>query len=403
MTDTTDISEIREVQDWATDWDHHHPDWVNDPFPIWADLRERCPVAHTGRYNEGVWFPTTYDDVTAIARDPETFSSAHNGATAGGTIFRGKFPPIHLDPPDHMPVRRALMPFFAPQQMDLWEPAIREHCEGLARSLSGQDEVDIAQDYAAHIPASAIAMILGIPASVGEQFRKWMHWIELGDNNPDLRNRATAEMTEYFAAEVADRRANPSDDLIGHLVATEVEGQPIDDPTLLRILILILVAGIDTTWGMIGASLWHLSMHADDRRRLVEEPELIPTAVEEFLRAYASVSLYRTVTQETTVGDAVMQPGDTVLMAFPAACRDPEAFERADEVVIDRQANRHVAFGAGIHRCLGSNLARLELTIAIETWLREVPEFELKPDAEVTWAEGALRGPRSVPVSILSR
>lgn len=394
------MTDIRDVQDWATDWDHHHPDWVDDPFPIWEDLRQRCPIAHTDRYNEGIWLPTRYEDVTAIARNPEAFSSGHDGASAGGTVPRAKFPPIHLDPPEHMGVRRALMPFFAPKRMAQWEPAIREHCEELARSLADRNEVDIAQDYAAHIPASAIALILGIPPTVGERFRTWMHWIELGDNNTELRDRAVSEMQAYFAAEIADRRANPSDDLIGHLVVAEVDGRPFDDQTLGRILTLILVAGIDTTWGVIGASLWHLSKNADDRRRLVGEPELLPTAIEEFLRAYASVSLYRKVTETTTVGDAVMRPGDTVLMAFPAACRDPELFEHADQVLIDRTVNRHVAFGAGIHRCLGSNLARLELTIAIETWLRHVPNFELLPDAKVTWAEGALRGPRSIPVSI---
>lgn len=309
-------------------------------------------------------------------------------------------PPIHLDPPDHLPIRRAILPFFAPHRVAEWEPAIRAHCDELARSLGSREHVDIATDYAAHIPASAIAMILGISPSVGEQFRVWMHWIELGDNNTELRDRALKEMGDYFLEQVTERRANPTNDLIGHLVSTEVEGELLDDETLVRILGLQLVAGIDTTWGMIGASLWHLATHPEDRRRLVASPELIPTAIEELLRAYASVSLWRTVTDEVSLGGVTMQAGDTVMMTFPAACRDPEAFDRADEVVIDRERNRHVAFGAGIHRCLGSNLARLELTVAVTTWLEHVPEFELEPGAEVTWAEGALRGPRTIPVII---
>ncbi len=394
------MTDIRDVDDWATDWDHHHPDWVDDPFPIWDELRNRCPVAHTNRYNEGVWLPTRYEDVTAIAHDTTTFSSGHDGATAGGSVPRGKFPPIHLDPPDHLPVRRALLPFFTPRRMAQWEPAIRAHCDELARSLADRDEVDLARDYAAHIPAAAIAVILGIPASVGEKFRTWMHWLELGDLEVTHRDRALAEMWPYFQEQIDDRRANPSDDLIGHLVAEGIDGEPIDDDTLIRMLVLLLIAGIDTTWGLIGASLWHLAGNADDRRRLVAEPELLPTAMEEFLRSFASVSLYRKVTTTTTVGDVTMEPGDTLLMAFPAACRDPEAFDRADEVLIDRQPNRHVAFGLGIHRCLGSNLARIEIEQALAAWLHHVPEFELRPGAEVTWAEGALRGPRSVPVTI---
>ena len=281
-----------------------------------------------------------------------------------------------------------------------WEPGIRAHCDELARSLASQDRVDIAADYAAHIPASAIAMIMGISPDVGEQFRVWMHWIELGDNDTELRDRAIKEMAGYFQEQVAYRRANPGTDLISHLVSTEVEGELLDDDTVVRILGLQLVAGIDTTWGIIGASLWHLATHPEDRRRLVASSGLIPTAIEELLRAYASVSVWRTVTDEVSLGGVMMQAGDTVMMTFPAACRDPEAFDCADEVVIDRERNRHIAYGPGIHRCLGSNLARLELTLAVTTWLKHVPEFELESGGNVTWAEGALRGPRTVPVII---
>ncbi len=394
------MSTVPPVDDWTTDWDHHDPRWVDDPFPIWDELRSGCPVAHTDRYNEGVWLPTRFEDVTAVARNTDTFSSGHNGVSAGGTRQRGVFPPIHLDPPEHGPIRRELLPFFSPIRIAGWEPSIRAHCEELAEGLVGRERVDIAMDYAAHIPAAAIAMILGIDPADGEHFRRWVHGLELGDNDPELKDRTIQEMGAYFAAAIEDRRAHPSDDLIGYLVETEVAGEKLDDGTLQRLLSLQLVAGIDTTWGVLGASLWHLSTHPEDRARLVADPSMIPTAVEEFLRAFASVSLWRVVRQPDSIGDIAVQPGDTVMMAFPAACRDPEMFERADEVIIDRSQNRHVAFGAGIHRCLGSNLARLELTIAIETWLRHFPDFALVPDGRVTWAEGAIRGPRSIPVTL---
>lgn len=392
------MTDIRPVQDWKTDWDHHDPEWVADPFPIWDGLRQGCPVAHTDRYNEGVWLPTRYEDVTAIAHDTTVFSSGHSGATAGGTHQRPKFPPIHLDPPEHADYRRALLPFFSPRQVEGWAPAIEDHCRELAERLVGQTNADLAADYAAHIPAGVIASILGISASDGDRFRHWIHAIELGDNNPELRDETLGEMAAYFDAEINDRIANGGDDLIAYLVKLEIGGQSLDKPTMQKILMLQLVAGIDTTWGVLGASLWHLAGHPEDRRRLVAEPDLLPIAVEEFLRAFASVSLWRTVTEPAVVGDAEMKAGDTVMMAFPAACRDPEAFEKADEVIIDRARNRHVAFGAGIHRCLGSNLARLEITLALRVWLELVPEFELDPAGEVTWAEGAIRGPRSVPV-----
>lgn len=392
------MTTVPPVNDWTTDWDHHDPRWVNDPFPIWEELRSACPVAHTDRYNEGVWLPTRFEDLTAVARNPEVFSSGHNGVLAGGSKERGKFPPIHLDPPEHGVIRRELLPFFAPARIAGWEPSIRAHCETLAESLHGSAGADIAMDYAAHVPTAAIATILGIDSADGALFRKWLLGIELGDNDPVVRDQTAKEMADYFAAAIEDRRVNPSDDLIGYLVEAEIDGAKLDDGALQRILSLQLVAGVDTTWGVLGASLWHLATHPEDRDRLVADPTMIPTAVEEFLRAFASVSLWRTVVQPGAIGDQPVKPGDTVMMAFPAACRDPEAFDRADEVIIDRQQNRHVAFGAGIHRCLGSNLARLELNVGIETWLKHFPTFEIAPDATVTWAAGALRGPRSIPV-----
>lgn len=390
------------VGDWATDWDHHDPRWTADPFPIWSELRDECPVAYTGRYNEGVWLPTRYEDVMAVAHDTTTFSSGHSGVAVGGTVSRGKFPPIHLDPPDHLPMRRAMLPFYGPKRIAAWRPHIEEICNGLIDRLAAEHEpgtsIDVAADYAAHIPAATIAALLGIPTADGDLFRKWIHGLEQGDNDPAVRVETIEEMGTYFGDAITARRAEPGDDLISELISVEIEGEHLDDPTLQRILTLQLVAGIDTTWGVLGASLWHMATNPDDRRALSADRDRLPVAIEEFLRAYASVSLWRTVTEPSAIGDTAVAAGDTVMMAFPAACRDPEAFDNADVVDIDRAENRHVAFGAGIHRCLGSNLARLELQIGLDTWLRRVPEFELAPDSTVTWAAGAIRGPRSVPV-----
>ena len=197
---------------------------------------------------------------------------------------------------------------------------------------------------------------------------------------------------------VEERRANPGDDLVSDLLRAEVDGEPVPDMQVLGTLALILVAGVDTTWSSIGSAMWHLATHDDDRRRLVAEPELIPTAIEELLRAYSPVTMARIATEDTELAGCPVRAGDKVLLSFAAANRDPEAFERADEVVIDREINRHVAFGVGIHRCAGSNLARMELQVAVEQWLARIPEFRLADDATVIWAGGQVRGPRSIPV-----
>lgn len=392
---------IAPVEDWATDWDHHHPDWVEDPYPIWDELRTSCPLAHTDRFNEGVWLPLRYDDVAAIAHDTETFSNAHDGMTAGGTSPRDPMPPISTDPPDHAEIRRAILPFFSPKKMEVWAPGIERHCNELVRAIAERGHGDAAIDYAQHIPVAAISAILGVDPADGDRFRIWIrHFSELGDLDPEIRRQANDEITEYLLAEIAQRRSSPGEDLISHLTRVRIAGESLDDDMIRRICVLQLLAGIDTTWSAIGASLWHLASHPEDRLRLVADPELIPAAIEEFLRAYAPVHVVRRVTRYGTVNGVAVKPGDSILLSFPIACRDPEAFDRADEVLIDRQRNRHVAFGLGIHRCLGSNLARLELVTALTTWLQHIPRFELRPDAEVTWADGQIRGPRSIPITI---
>jgi cytochrome P450 len=166
-------------------------------------------------------------------------------------------------------------------------------------------------------------------------------------------------------------------------------------------MLLLMIAGIDTTWSAIGASLWHLAQHPEDRRRLAQEPELMPTAIEEFLRAYAPVTMARLVAKDFEFRGRQFKEGDWLLLPFPAANRDPDAFPAADDVQIDRAENRHAAFGLGIHRCLGSNLARMELRVALEEWMARYPDFELTDPSAVTWSAGQVRGPRTLPVRIL--
>jgi cytochrome P450 len=390
-----------DVEDWATDWDHHNPVWVDNPYPIWDALRDQCPIAHTDRYNDGTWLPLRFDDLSEIAHDTEAFSSQHDGLTVGQTVPRLRFPPIHNDPPEHHGLRRAVLPFFAPKRIAAWEPVLVSDCETRMERIVARGSGDAALDYAQHLPVTAIAAILGVDPADGDQFRSWIvDVLEVGARDSTIRDNALGELTVYMRNAIAHRKSEPSDDLISHLLQSEVDGTPIEDETIERMLILQLIAGIDTTWSSIGAALWHLATHDDDRRRLVAEPDLIPTAIEELLRAYAPVSLVRRVAKEATVNGVEMHPGDSVLMSFPIACRDPEIFDQPNEVIIDRQRNRHPAFGLGVHRCLGSNLARSEMNVAVATWLRHAPEFRLAPDADVRWSEGQIRGPRTVPIVI---
>jgi len=242
--------------------------------------------------------------------------------------------------------------------------------------------------------------MLGIPEKDGDHFIRWIHGIlELGIKNDDALMNAVREMTSYFMVHLEERKKAPGDDLISKLMQAKLpNGAPLSDDHVLGSLRLLLIAGIDTTWSAIGSSLWHLARTPSDRERLIAEPELMPSAIEEFLRAYSPVTMAREVMKETTVSGCPVKPGNMVLLSFPAANRDPAVFPDADKVVIDRKENRHAAFGLGIHRCVGSNLARMEMTVAIEEWLKRIPDFRLDPAGKVTWSEGTVRGPRQLPV-----
>jgi cytochrome P450 len=385
------------VTDWTTDFDHLDPRWIENPFPIWDDLRQKCPIAHTERFN-GVYLPTRYADVRAIAYDPEHFSS-HRVVVREGEPPAGGAPPITTDPPKHAGAKALLLPAFTPDAIERHTPRARAICRELVDRIAGKPVCDAAVDYAQEIPVRVMAHMLGIPVEDGDRFRRWIHEVlELGVTDNEILHRANDEMTAYFRGEVEKRRAAPGDDLISFLIAARINGNPLSDNHFFGTLRLLLIAGIDTTWSAIGACLWHLATHDDDRQRLVDEPKLLPTAVEEFLRAYSPVTMAREIVKETRINGTTFKPGEMVLLSFPAANRDPTIFPDADRVVIDRGANRHAAFGLGIHRCIGSNLARMEIRTALEEWLKRIPQFRLDPNAVVKWSEGAVRGPRSVPV-----
>ena len=395
------------VTDFATDWDHTDPRWVHDPYPIWDDLRERCPVAHTDRYG-GAWFPSTHAGVSAVATDTEHFTSRTVVIGNGRPTEEappapiGVAPPITSDPPFHQIARRLILPVFAPGPVRELEPMVRALCERLLDEIAGARVLDAATQYAQFIPPAVIIRMLGFPEADEELFREFVHVVLEGVNHPvEQRIEEFAPIEEYLNAQIEDHRAHPRDDLTSYLLGVEVAGQRLAIEHIRGTMILVLIAGIDTTWSAIGASLWHLASHPDDLARLVAEPELMGVAVEEFLRFYAPVTMARLVKEDVDFLGCPMKRDDWILLGFPAANRDPAVFPDADRFIIDRLENRHIAFGLGIHRCAGSNLARMELRVALETFIARYPRFELLDPEDVTWSQGQVRGPRRVPIRVV--
>src|SRR5437870_637959 len=286
--------------------------------------------------------PTRYQDLFNIAQDFLHFSSREVLVAPAGPPEGEEPDPtspeelqgydagaLHITstPPLHAWARRLLLPPFSVNAIAKWEPETRELCRSLIDGFIDKGRADAAADYAQQIPPRVIASMLGIPKDQADTFTGWVrNFLELGLTNADLRGDAARNMFLYMWDRIQDHKQNPRDDLITYLLNAKVDGQPVPEPHILGTCFLILVAGIDTTWSSIGSALWHLAQHPEDRARLIAQPELMPNAVEELLRAYSPVTMARIMNSDYEYDGCPMKTDDRVLMNFPAANRDPEKF-----------------------------------------------------------------------------
>jgi len=400
MAYETEQQDLPPVTDWVNDWDWLDDQWGPNAIDIWNEVRGQCPVATTERYGRA-HMPVTMDAVTEVAYDTEHCSSIFV-SVGHPDLPRRPAPPITSDPPDHHGHRRLLLPSFSPKKIARMEQDMREFCRDLIAKLDGQTHADASEAYAQHIPVHGICQLLGVPESDADMFRDWIFRnFQIAPRDPVVRLQIMEEMGAYNDRMLDLRYDEPQDDLLSLIAHATIDGEPVARDLQIGYVSLMIIAGIDTTWSAIGSGMWHFAQHADERAALVAVPDddlLWTTATEEVLRYYAPVTMGRKVVADTEVAGCPVRSGEQTLVTFPAANHDPAAFEDAHEFQIGREKNRHIAFGLGIHRCLGSNLARLELLVALQEWLRAFPDYELDPERETEWANGQVRGPRYLPV-----
>ena len=403
MAYDTDSTDAPPVTDWVNDWDWLDDQWGSNAIDIWNSVRDQgCPVASTERYGRA-FMPVTMEAIRQVSKDTENFSSEWVGVARPDAV-RNPAPPITSDPPDHADHRKLLLPAFNPKRVAEMEQEMREYCRGLIAAIGDAPTADAAEQYSQHIPVHGICELTGMSEADADLFRDWIYRnFQLGPKDNAIRAEVLGEMSAYIDDLLKQRLENPVDDMMTEIANAEIDGEPIDWALKIGYVRLLIVAGIDTTWSAIGSGLWHFAQNPDQVAALVavdDDDMLWQTASEDVLRYYAPVTMARKVVGETEVSECPVHPGDQMLVTFPAANHDPEAFDNAEEFQIDRARNRHVAFGLGIHRCVGSNLARLELLVALQEWLRAFPNYTLDPDQVTTWAAGQIRGPRNVPVML---
>jgi cytochrome P450 len=347
--------------------------------------REQAPV-HQGKAGESDYsLITRMADIRASFQNHQVFSNS--AVVPSDPEPQYLWIPEMLDGHIHTAWRQLLGPLFSPAAVAALEPNVRGRFAEILDGIVDKGECDFVQEVGLLFPNTIFMDIMGLPRADADLFQHWeTEILHTGYAEPGAQERqmdAMIAVSGYFAELIAERRREPQTDLLSTALSWRIDGEAIPDDDMLAFCLLMFMAGLDTVAAQLAYSFWHLATHENDRRRIAADPGLIPTAMEEFLRYYAFVTPGRKVMSDVTISGCPIKAGTMVFLPIASANRDPREFERPDEVIIDREVNRHIAFGAGPHRCLGSHLARQELRVAFEMWHERIPEYRLRDGAEV--------------------
>ncbi|UDL97251.1 cytochrome P450 family protein [Streptomyces longhuiensis] len=389
------------------------PAFMADPFPFYRQLREDGPVRRAVIAG-GIeaWLVTRYEDGLAALSDSRLSSDVRDAtdprllerlpATERESMLRTM---LRSDPPDHTRLRRLVSKAFTARRVAELRPRVQEITDGLLDAIVPAGKAELVEDFALPLPVTVISELLGVPVTDRDDFQGWTNDMILqGAEPPDpaRTDRAWRQMRSYLTGLIQDKRVRPGEDLLSALIVTRDEEHRLDEDELIAMAFLLLVAGYITTVNLIGSGIAALLAHPDQLQLLRDDPELLPGAIEEFLRHDGPVNpgIARFAREDVTIAGVAIPRGATVLIASAIADRDPAQFPDPDRLDITRQDNAHLAFGHGIHYCLGAPLARLEGQIAVGTVLRRLPHLSLAvPPSELRWRSGGLRGPEQLPVT----
>lgn len=356
-------------------YDPLDPRVIANPYPYYDLLRREAPVHRVDKH--GFWVLTRYEDVSSALLDPATFSSTWGPGPV--KVLSPVRMILHLDPPEHGPMRAILAKAFTPNALRKIEPRVTELAEALVDNLLSARDVDLVRDFAVPLPVGVIAELLGVSRADLPLFKRWSDDIvaEIGARLNASESRRAFD--DYFGDVIRERRARPGGDMVSRLCEPGPSGERLSDPEVLSFCRALLVAGNETTTALISNLALEFGQRPDAWRRVCAEPRLVESAVEESLRFDSpNQGLFRHTTQAVTLHGVSIPAGAKVLASFGAANRDPEQFERPDDFDIARDPNRHIAFGVGVHHCLGASLGRLEARVALRALSRRVREIRLR-------------------------
>jgi cytochrome P450 len=389
-----------EAEYFASHFDHHHPAFGQDPYPVYRRMQARCPVTHSDNYG-GFWIVTGFEEARYAWQHADLFATQPSVSVPHGLGNKRPMLPLEVDPPVHTRYRMLLAPVFAPNRINAMEPKIRRICDELIDGFIDRKECEFVAELAQPLPTRIFVDMLGIPADEAAAFRNWNYAILHGQHHDPTgasRAKAGAEARGRLAEILAERKRERRDDILSVLIDSEIDGEKLSDEEILDHAFLLFLAGLDTVQGALGFQFAFLSQHPAHRDRLVREPGIIPKAVEELLRWEGLNISGRNATRDVELAGCQIRKGDPVVIVNRSAGRDPRVFADPDTVDFDRDPKGTLAFGAGPHRCVGSHLARLEMRIAHEHMHRRIPGYRLKPGHTVNTHGGNVAGVDALPL-----
>lgn len=371
-------------------WDANLDDFVqqfDDPYVEGSEAMHAGPdivwAARGGYKNRPGWVLTRYRDFQDIHADTEHFSPAPNGDASDMLGFALPLLPFESDPPKHTKIRRLLKPWFEPRQVRKLDGSIRQICAELIGNFSNPDGCEYMAEFAELFPSMVFLDLMGLPKDMLSQFLEWEDQFMRGES-VEIRQGATRAIYDYLKQSLEECRSNPRDDLISAIANAQIDGEPISDTDAIGTSMLLYFGGLDTVKSSLGWQMWHVARHPDLQARLRAQPDLIPSAVNELMRAYAVSTTGRTVIKDCTFHGVPMKAGEQVVLATYFASRDPRAYDNPHVIDISRNP-RHVSFGTGIHICLGMHLAKLEMKIILEEFLSRFDNIRLPEGDRMEW------------------
>jgi cytochrome P450 len=417
------------------DFDHNSPQYRSEASGLTAKMRaEGCPIGWSEQHG-GFWVVASYERVKQVSCDPETFSSDFDpeGELGAGGIFiptrqkgrrtqhaesaesggvgaavdtssPGRLIPIEVDPPNLAKLRRIVMPFLSPDGVKPLESKIHEYVTTCLDEHIESGSLDLIHDPAVPIPAMLTRYMFGVPM---EGWKRWAGAFHVlfaepeGTPAHDFALQELAEINEEIRTLIDKRRQHPTDDIVSAIVHGTIDGVPLSHGDAYEYVMTVLAGGVDSTTSLLGHTFAWLNDHHDDRQRLIDDPDLLPVACEEMLRwSTINAAAARTATRDVEIGGQLIRRGDRVLVEKASANRDAARFDRPDEFILDRFPNPHMAFGLGPHRCIGSNIVRLEFKVVIGEVLQQMPDFELVPGKSIPYRiTGVMNGWATMPAT----